>query len=122
MREKSHRLAAATVLLVSAASLATPAPQTSAPPATAGGINVFPAAPQRDLVVRACAACHAPEMVVAKRHTAEEWDEIIAKMVDRGAVATDMEQQQILDYLVKFFGPVPAGAAAPPRPSAVAPT
>jgi len=44
-------------------------------------------------------------MVVAKRHTAEEWDDIIAKMVDRGAVASDEEQQQILEYLVKFFGP-----------------
>lgn len=72
--------------------------------------KVFPDAPQRNLVVRACAACHAPEMVVAKRHTAEEWDDIIAKMVDRGAVATDEEQQQILDYLVKFFG-----VASPPR-------
>jgi hypothetical protein len=44
-------------------------------------------------------------MVVAKRHTADEWDEIIAKMVDRGAVANEEEQQQILEYLAKFFGP-----------------
>jgi cytochrome c5 len=77
------------------------------PPATAAaaGTSVFPAAPQRDLVVRTCAACHAPEIVVAKRHTADEWDEIIAKMVDRGAVANEAEQQQILDYLAEFFGP-----------------
>jgi cytochrome c5 len=74
-------------------------------PAAAAGTSVFPAAPQRGLVVRTCAACHAPEIVVAKRHTADEWDEIIAKMVDRGAVATEAEQQQILDYLAKFFGP-----------------
>lgn len=79
-----------------------------APPGATGasaGTQVFPAAPQRDLVVRACAACHAPEMVVAKRHTVAEWDEIIAKMVDRGAVASEEEQQQILEYLAKFFGP-----------------
>jgi competence protein ComEA len=67
--------------------------------------DVFPPAPERSLVVRTCAACHAPEIVVAKRHTVDEWDEIIAKMVDRGAVATDDEQQQILSYLTKFFGP-----------------
>jgi cytochrome c5 len=67
--------------------------------------DVLPAAPERALVVRTCAACHAPEVVVAKRHSADEWDEIIAKMVDRGAVATDDEQQQILSYLTKFFGP-----------------
>jgi hypothetical protein len=76
-----------------------PAPASSGP-----RLNLFPEAPERSIVVRACAACHAPEVVVAKRHSADEWDEIIAKMVDRGAVANEKEQQQILDYLVKFFG------------------
>jgi hypothetical protein len=66
--------------------------------------EVFPAAPQRDLVVRACAACHPPELVVAKHRSAEEWDAIIARMVDHGAVANETEQQQILEYLVKFLG------------------
>jgi len=95
------RAALALALLVAPCALA------DAPSATAAavGTSVFPAAPQRDLVVRTCAACHAPEIVVAKRHTADEWDEIIAKMVDRGAVANEDEQQQILDYLAKFFGP-----------------
>jgi cytochrome c5 len=99
----------------SAAVVATDAPPTT--PAPAGmNIDLFPAAPQRDLVVRTCAACHAPEIVVAKRHTEDEWDEIIAKMVDRGAVATDAEQEQILQYLTKFFGPAPADAASAPHP------
>ena len=72
---------------------------------TGNGLSVFPAGPERALVVRTCTACHAPELVIAKRHTADEWDDIIAKMVDRGAQANDMEQQQILEYLVRFFGP-----------------
>ena len=76
---------------------------------TAGAAQIstklFPEAPERALVVRACAACHAPELVVAKRHTPDEWDEIIAKMVDRGAVANEDEQQQILEYLARFYGP-----------------
>jgi competence protein ComEA len=66
--------------------------------------------------VRTCAVCHPPEIVIAKRHTADEWDEIIAKMVDPGAVATDAEQEQILLYLAKFFGPAPADAASAPHP------
>jgi cytochrome c5 len=78
--------------------------------AAGNGSSVFPAAPERDLVARACTACHAPELVTAKRHTPEEWDDIIAKMVDRGAQASDTEQQQILEYLVRFFGPSQAGA------------
>jgi hypothetical protein len=81
----------------------------SAPGATAGvpqiSTKLFPEAPERALVVRACAACHAPELVVAKRHTVDEWDDIIAKMIDRGAVANEAEQQQILEYLARFYGP-----------------
>jgi cytochrome c5 len=88
-----------------------PVESTGARAAAGNGSSVFPAAPERDLVVRTCVACHAPELVIAKRHTPEEWDDIIAKMVDRGAQANDTEQQQILAYLVRFFGP--AHAAAP---------
>ena len=69
----------------------------------------FPQAPEHDLVVRVCSGCHVPEMVTAKRHTAEEWDDIIAKMVDHGAQATDAQQEQILAYLVRFYGK-PAGS------------
>jgi cytochrome c5 len=68
------------------------------------GSNMFPPAPDRDLLVRVCTSCHAPEIVVANRHTPAEWDDIIAKMVDHGAQATDEEQQRILTYLVRFFG------------------
>jgi hypothetical protein len=66
--------------------------------------KVFPPAPEHDLVVRVCSGCHVPEMVTAKRHTADEWDEIIGKMVDHGAQATDAEQDQIFAYLVRFYG------------------
>jgi cytochrome c5 len=101
------------VLLILAAGTARadePAKSAGNRAAAGNGSSVFPAAPERDLVARACTACHAPELVIAKRHTPEEWDDIIAKMVDRGAQASDMEQQQILEYLVRFFGPSPAAA------------
>ena len=71
---------------------------------TVNGSNMLPAAPERELLVRVCTSCHAPELVVSKRHTPDEWDDIIAKMVDHGAQATDEEQQRILTYLVRFFG------------------
>ena len=64
----------------------------------------LPPAPEHDLVVRICSGCHVPEMVTAKRHTAAEWDDIIAKMVDHGAQATETQQDQILSYLVRFYG------------------
>jgi hypothetical protein len=94
--------ASSVVLVVLLASASAP----GAGPATSPiSIKLFPEAPERPLVIRACAACHAPELVVAKRHTVDEWDDIIAKMVDRGAVANEDEQQQILEYLARFYGP-----------------
>lgn len=74
--------------------------------ATAEGPNdVLPEAPGKELVVRACTGCHQAPMIVAKHHTADEWDELIGKMVDRGATLTEAEQDQVFQYLVANFGP-----------------
>lgn len=78
----------------------------------AGPNDVLPEAPAKALVVRACTSCHQAPMVVAKRRTAEEWDEMVAKMVDRGAPLNEAEQDQVYAYLVKNFGPAPAKTAA----------
>lgn len=75
-------------------------------------LAVFPPHLGRDVVVRACVPCHAPELVVAKRRTEDEWDRVIAAMIDRGAVADEDEQQRILEYLAQVFGPAPEAASA----------
>ena len=72
----------------------------------AGPSDILPEAPAKALVVRACTGCHQASQVVAKRLTAEEWDVMLGKMMDRGARLTDGEQDQVYDYLVKYFGPV----------------
>ena len=90
-------------------------PKPSQNPSSPASISfsVLPDGPHRDLVVRTCAACHPPELVVSKRRTPEEWDDVIAKMIDRGAVASEEEQQQIFEYLVRFFGPQSSAAHSP---------
>ena len=79
----------------------------------AGPDDLLPDAPAKALVVRACTTCHQASQVVARRRTAEDWDEMVGKMVDRGAQASEVEQQQIADYLAKYFGPAPTS----PMPS-----
>ncbi|MFC3068869.1 hypothetical protein [Phenylobacterium soli] len=79
--------------------------------AAAGPNDLLPEDGAKALVVRACTSCHQAPQIVAKRHSPEEWDEIVGKMVDRGARATEAEQAQISDYLAKHFGP--NGAAKP---------
>jgi len=98
--------------LVASASIVAPALALAAEPAAPADPSpppkTLPAAPEHDLVARVCTTCHVPEVVTAKRRTSEEWDDIIAKMVDHGAQASDAEQDQILAYLVRFYGK-PAG-------------
>jgi cytochrome c5 len=64
---------------------------------------ILPEGEHRSLVVRACAVCHAIELVVLRRRSADEWDTQIAKMVGYGAKATEDEQEQVFQYLVKYF-------------------
>jgi mono/diheme cytochrome c family protein len=94
-------------LLAMAAATASAAPPE---PATA----LLPDGPQRALVLRTCAVCHSIDLVVAQRRTEEQWDQLIGVMVDRGARATDDEQAQILEYLLKNFGRSDAAASVPP--------
>ena len=75
--------------------------------------EMLPEDAAKPLVVRTCTSCHQAAQVIAKHRTAEEWDEMVGKMVDRGAQANETEQQQIADYLTRYFGPAPSAAPAP---------
>ena len=69
----------------------------------------LPAGPGKDTLVRACSKCHSPNQVIANRQNRQGWEDTITKMVNLGAVGTDEELTEILDYLVKNFPPQSAG-------------
>lgn len=78
----------------------------------------FPDAPGREVVQKVCGVCHGAEVVIAKGQTRQEWQQVIASMVTRGAKGSDEEFGQVLNYLVTNFPPKPAAAtpaAAVPR-------
>lgn len=66
--------------------------------------NLLPEGAEREVLVRVCSSCHPVEQIVIQRRTADEWDQVIAVMLDRGAVATAEEQAAIRDYLSRHFG------------------
>ncbi|MDQ6698869.1 MAG: c-type cytochrome [Acidobacteriota bacterium] len=81
------------------------------------------------MVQKICGSCHGAEVTLGKGRTRQQWGEVIASMVSRGAKGTDQEFAQVLDYLTKNIGPDAklsgrnAGpdtpiTAAPRRPSA----
>jgi cytochrome c oxidase cbb3-type subunit III len=101
-------LSLASLLAVSAAPL-------NAQGRAAPGNDALPAGPQKATVLKLCGTCHSASIVAGKALTREQWGEVIASMIGRGAKGTDDEFAQVTDYLVKNFPPKPAGAAAPAR-------
>jgi cytochrome c oxidase cbb3-type subunit III len=68
-------------------------------------------------VQKICGTCHSASMVLGRSSSREEWSEVIANMVARGAKGTSAEFGQVLDYLTANLGPKQAapGTAAPRR-------
>jgi competence protein ComEA len=72
--------------------------------------NALPDAPGRDVTVKVCGSCHAPETVASVRLAPEGWREVIARMVAAGAQGTDQELATVFNYVSTQF---PAEAQPP---------
>jgi len=79
----------------------------------------FPDAPGRDTVQKVCGACHGAEVIVPRGLSRQQWGDVIASMVTRGAKGTEEEFAQVLDYLSTNF---PPGKTGQPTPTAAAST
>jgi cytochrome c5 len=65
----------------------------------------LPAGPNRDVVSRACQACHDLSMVVAATGlTREGWNATIEEMISYGMRVDDEDRAKILDYLSNYLG------------------
>jgi len=65
----------------------------------------LPAGPNRDLVSRACQACHDQSMVVAATGlTREGWNATIEEMISYGMRVDREDREKILEYLSSYLG------------------
>ena len=65
----------------------------------------LPAGPNRDLVSRACQACHDLGMVFAAAGlTREGWDSAIDEMISYGMRVDAEDRAKILEYLSSYLG------------------
>ncbi|HEY7303842.1 MAG TPA: c-type cytochrome [Bryobacteraceae bacterium] len=62
---------------------------------------VLPDAPGRDTVQRVCGACHPATVVLGRGRTREEWGQVVANMISRGAKGTPADFASVTDYLAK---------------------
>src|ERR1700680_1368283 len=65
----------------------------------------------KEIVQRACTACHALNQVTNSGHNADEWKTVMAMMVNVGAPITKAEAATVTDYLTKNFPEKPKPAA-----------
>jgi competence ComEA-like helix-hairpin-helix protein len=58
-----------------------------------------------------CAKCHDGARITAMRRTSAEWEDIIKKMIEKGAPGTEKDFETVYDYLLRHFGKVFINAA-----------
>src|SRR5579859_5275483 len=67
----------------------------------------YPDGPGKATFLKICSNCHAPDNVIGKGLSADDWTEVLNKMIQNGAQGTDDEFGAILDYLSTNFPPIP---------------
>ncbi|HMF79111.1 MAG TPA: helix-hairpin-helix domain-containing protein [Bryobacteraceae bacterium] len=65
----------------------------------------LPDGPGKDVMKRMCNSCHGLEVVTGIRKTRNRWANTVDVMVSRGAMGTDDEIDEVIDYLATHFGP-----------------
>jgi competence protein ComEA len=98
-----------TAALASVAVASSETPSFAQPPGTAQ--EKFPEGPGRTALFKACSDCHGVEAVVGSLRTRQEWSDVIDQMAQNGAQASDQEYDEILEYLVRHFSPIPVNKA-----------
>jgi competence ComEA-like helix-hairpin-helix protein len=98
-------LALALTLLVSTTLVVSARPQ-QVPVQTIFGPANLPDDPTTAVFVDKCVKCHDVARVLANRRTPTEWEELIRKMIERGAQGSGSEFEQVYEYLVGHFGKV----------------
>ena len=72
---------------------------------TESGSSSMSAADGQALLEERCAVCHDLERTTSQQKTADEWEDTVTRMVQKGAVLTEDEQQVLIAYLAEEYGP-----------------
>ena len=60
---------------------------------------------------RVCGRCHTSDRVVEGRRSRSQWDEVLERMVAKGATGSDEDFGIVIEYLVSEYGRVSINAA-----------
>ena len=82
-----------------------PAPG-AAPQAAPGAQLALATGPGADVFQRVCVLCHPADRIVSVRKTKTEWEEVLDKMITKGAQLNDDNYGSIEEYLLRNYGKV----------------
>ncbi len=93
------------VLLPLAAGMLSACGGTAPEPLTTPTQTDQPAANGATLLQDRCTGCHSLNRVTSAQMTQEEWADIVARMVNKGAPLNEAEQAILVNYLAQTYGP-----------------
>ena len=63
-----------------------------------------PAVDGKKLLESSCTGCHDLEMAIGTKRTKSDWEDVISRMIARGASVEDAQVPTLVDYLSKNYG------------------
>jgi hypothetical protein len=68
----------------------------------ASGCSSGPVADGPTLLSSRCSTCHSPQRGQTTKRTAAEWEQIVTRMVGKGAKVNNAEKAVLVEYLAKI--------------------
>jgi len=101
------------VLAIAAGTLAVTTFISAAPVARAAAQQSQAAAddPAAGVFTETCGKCHDGARITAMRRTSADWEDIIKKMIEKGAPGTEKDFETVYDYLLRHYGKLNINAA-----------
>jgi len=79
---------------------------TASAPARQGPLQILKDDPDLPTFERVCSDCHDAQRIIGARRTQVEWEDIINKMIDKGATGSETDFENIFKFVLRNFGRV----------------
>jgi competence protein ComEA len=73
------------------------------PPASEDEHKKLPPGQGRELMIRVCSQCHSPDSAADQQLDRAGWKSLVDQMAEKGAMATESEFHEIVQYLAEAF-------------------
>jgi competence protein ComEA len=68
--------------------------------------------PDKPLFLRMCSDCHDADRIVGSRRSKTEWEEVLNKMIEKGALGSEAEFLKVMGFLFRNYGKVAVNKAS----------